>query len=195
MTTQRGAEHDRIFANSVAEIDRRIPSRQVTWMGPLLIVSARTVLLLLFQVLTAAVLSLGHTPHAWTAAGKWWTVYKNLVDLGYSPRAVVINVCAKSAKIRQSRASFASASVERATLVRKPMWYNDGAVQAADGYFRILGRVDDVINVAGHRLGTKELESAIDLQEIEEESMTLDVIGHYSRPDIFQLELVPSKRV
>ena len=33
-------------------------------------------------------------------------------------------------------------------------------MQAADGYFRILGRVDDVINVAGHRLGTKELESA-----------------------------------
>ena len=30
----------------------------------------------------------------------------------------------------------------------------------ADGYFRILGRVDDVINVAGHRLGTKEVESA-----------------------------------
>ena len=29
-----------------------------------------------------------------------------------------------------------------------------------DGYFRILGRVDDVINVAGHRLGTKEIESA-----------------------------------
>jgi len=36
----------------------------------------------------------------------------------------------------------------------------DGAVQAADGYYRILGRVDDVINVAGHRLGTKEIESA-----------------------------------
>ena len=35
-----------------------------------------------------------------------------------------------------------------------------GAMEAADGYFRILGRVDDVINVAGHRLGTKELESA-----------------------------------
>ena len=32
----------------------------------------------------------------------------------------------------------------------------------ADGYFRILGRVDDVINVAGHRLGTKEIESARD---------------------------------
>ncbi|MHB8190788.1 MAG: acetate--CoA ligase [Ferrimicrobium sp.] len=41
-----------------------------------------------------------------------------------------------------------------------PYFTGDGAVQAADGYFRILGRVDDVINVAGHRLGTKEIESA-----------------------------------
>jgi acetyl-CoA synthetase len=41
-----------------------------------------------------------------------------------------------------------------------PYFAGDGAVQAADGYLRILGRVDDVINVAGHRLGTKELESA-----------------------------------
>ncbi|MBI4494816.1 MAG: AMP-binding protein, partial [Chloroflexi bacterium] len=41
-----------------------------------------------------------------------------------------------------------------------PYFAGDGATRAADGYFRILGRVDDVINVAGHRLGTKELESA-----------------------------------
>ncbi len=41
-----------------------------------------------------------------------------------------------------------------------PYFAADGAVLASDGYFRILGRVDDVINVAGHRLGTKELESA-----------------------------------
>ncbi len=41
-----------------------------------------------------------------------------------------------------------------------PYFAGDGATQAADGYYRILGRVDDVINVAGHRLGTKELESA-----------------------------------
>lgn len=41
-----------------------------------------------------------------------------------------------------------------------PYFAGDGAVLAADGYFRILGRVDDVINVAGHRLGTKEIESA-----------------------------------
>jgi acetyl-CoA synthetase len=41
-----------------------------------------------------------------------------------------------------------------------PYFAGDGALLAKDGYFRILGRVDDVINVAGHRLGTKELESA-----------------------------------
>ncbi|HEV8265328.1 MAG TPA: acetate--CoA ligase [Gemmatimonadales bacterium] len=41
-----------------------------------------------------------------------------------------------------------------------PFMCGDGAVQAADGYYRVLGRIDDVINVAGHRLGTKEIESA-----------------------------------
>jgi acetyl-CoA synthetase len=37
----------------------------------------------------------------------------------------------------------------------------DGARQDGDGYFWILGRVDDVINVSGHRLSTAEVESAI----------------------------------
>ena len=50
-----------------------------------------------------------------------------------------------------------------------PYFAGDGATQAADGYFRILGRVDDVINVAGHRLGTKELESvALTVNEVAE---------------------------
>jgi acetyl-CoA synthetase len=41
-----------------------------------------------------------------------------------------------------------------------PYLTGDAAVQASDGYYRILGRIDDVINVSGHRLGTKEIESA-----------------------------------
>jgi acetyl-CoA synthetase len=50
-----------------------------------------------------------------------------------------------------------------------PYYAADGAVLPADGYYRILGRVDDVINVAGHRLGTKELESAcLTISEIAE---------------------------
>jgi acetyl-CoA synthetase len=37
----------------------------------------------------------------------------------------------------------------------------DGAKRDADGFFWILGRVDDVLNVAGHRIGTMEVESAL----------------------------------
>jgi acetyl-CoA synthetase len=37
----------------------------------------------------------------------------------------------------------------------------DGARRDADGYFWVMGRVDDVLNVAGHRLGTMEIESAL----------------------------------
>ncbi|QSR85629.1 acetate--CoA ligase [Methylacidimicrobium sp. B4] len=37
----------------------------------------------------------------------------------------------------------------------------DGARQDADGYFWITGRIDDVLNVAGHRVGTAEVESAL----------------------------------
>lgn len=41
----------------------------------------------------------------------------------------------------------------------------DGARRDADGYYWITGRVDDVINVSGHRLGTAEIESALVLHE------------------------------
>ena len=41
----------------------------------------------------------------------------------------------------------------------------DGAKRDADGYFWITGRVDDVLNVSGHRLGTAEIESALVLHE------------------------------
>jgi acetyl-CoA synthetase len=41
----------------------------------------------------------------------------------------------------------------------------DGAKRDADGYYWITGRVDDVLNVSGHRLGTAEIESALVLHE------------------------------
>jgi acetyl-CoA synthetase len=45
----------------------------------------------------------------------------------------------------------------------KQGWYltGDGAFCAKDGYYMIIGRLDDVINVSGHRLGTMEIESAL----------------------------------
>jgi acetyl-CoA synthetase len=53
----------------------------------------------------------------------------------------------------------------------------DGARRDEDGYFWIMGRVDDVINVAGHRLGTMEVESALVSHEAVAEAA---VVG---RPD------------
>ena len=49
------------------------------------------------------------------------------------------------------------------TLFKEPLVYSsyDWAIKDDDGYFTILGRTDDVINVAGHRLGTREIEEAI----------------------------------
>ena len=46
----------------------------------------------------------------------------------------------------------------------------DGARKDQDGYFWIMGRIDDVINVAGHRLGTAEIESALVSHEAVAES-------------------------
>ena len=44
----------------------------------------------------------------------------------------------------------------------KPVYFSgDGAIYDEDGYIWITGRVDDVINVSGHRMGTAEIESAI----------------------------------
>ncbi|MBK7901483.1 MAG: propionate--CoA ligase [Azonexus sp.] len=49
------------------------------------------------------------------------------------------------------------------SLFKEPLVYSsfDWAIKDGDGYFTILGRTDDVINVAGHRLGTREIEEAI----------------------------------
>jgi acetyl-CoA synthetase len=53
----------------------------------------------------------------------------------------------------------------------------DGATVDADGYFWIMGRIDDVLNVSGHRLGTMEVESALVSHELVAEAA---VVG---RPD------------
>ena len=42
-----------------------------------------------------------------------------------------------------------------------PYFTSDGAKQDSDGYFCLLGRVDDVLNVSGHRISTMEVESAL----------------------------------
>ena len=51
----------------------------------------------------------------------------------------------------------------------------DGAFRDKDGLYRLIGRVDDVINVSGHRLGTAEIENVINMHEMVSESA---VIGY-----------------
>jgi acetyl-CoA synthetase len=68
-----------------------------------------------------------------------------------------------------------------------PYLAGDAAVLAADGYFRILGRIDDVINVSGHRLGTKEIESAaLTVEEVAEAAVV--AVAHEVKgkePDLY----------
>ncbi|RMF28719.1 MAG: acetate--CoA ligase [Bacteroidetes bacterium] len=58
----------------------------------------------------------------------------------------------------------------------------DGARRDAEGRYRIIGRVDDVINVSGHRLGTAEVENAINEHPLVVESAVVgyphDIKGH-----------------
>src|SRR3712207_6045043 len=51
----------------------------------------------------------------------------------------------------------------------------DGARRDDDGYFWIMGRVDDVINVSGHRLGTMEIESALVAHECVAEAAVVGI--------------------
>ena len=51
----------------------------------------------------------------------------------------------------------------------------DGALRDEDGYYRITGRIDDVINVSGHRMGTAEVEAALNSHEKVAESA---VVGY-----------------
>jgi acetyl-CoA synthetase len=51
----------------------------------------------------------------------------------------------------------------------------DGALRDSDGYYRITGRIDDVINVSGHRMGTAEVEAALNSHDKVAESA---VVGY-----------------
>ena len=57
---------------------------------------------------------------------------------------------------------FVNSYFSQAKKEGKPVYFSgDGAIYDEDGYIFITGRVDDVINVSGHRLGTAEIEAAI----------------------------------
>lgn len=81
-----------------------------------------------------------------------------------------------------------------------PYMAGDAATCDKNGYFRILGRIDDIINVAGHRLGTKEIESAaLTVEEVAEAAVVPrvdELKGHV--PDLYvalKPDYTPSKEI
>jgi len=67
----------------------------------------------------------------------------------------------------------------------------DGCKRDEDGYYRITGRVDDVINVSGHRIGTAEVESAIDENEDVVESAVVGYPHDIKGQGIYAYCIVP----
>ena len=76
----------------------------------------------------------------------------------------------------------------------KGMYFTgDGVKRDHDGYLRILGRVDDVINVSGHRMGTAEVENAINEHEEVIESAVVGYPHNIKGEGIYAYVIINSK--
>jgi len=69
------------FPNSRVEIQERVAAGKITWVGPLIMASARTVLGWISQALAVA-LFFRSSVDPWVEAAAWWRVYGTLVDVG-----------------------------------------------------------------------------------------------------------------
>ncbi|MBF0349871.1 MAG: acetate--CoA ligase [SAR324 cluster bacterium] len=88
------------------------------------------------------------------------------------------NLCIKASWPGQMRGVYGdSERFYNTYFVQYPGYYftGDGCRRDEDGYYWITGRVDDVINVSGHRLGTAEIESALVLHEYVAEAAVVGI--------------------
>jgi acetyl-CoA synthetase len=69
----------------------------------------------------------------------------------------------------------------------------DGALKDKDGNYRITGRVDDVINVSGHRIGTAEVENAINMHSSVVESAVVGYPHHIKGQGIYAFVITEKK--
>jgi hypothetical protein len=67
--------------NALPQIQKRLAAGRIPWFGPLLLVSARSVLWLTLQSLLALLFFALHRPNPFRTAGDWWIVYGTLSDL------------------------------------------------------------------------------------------------------------------
>lgn len=71
-----------VEANAQEAVDARASVGLVPWTGPLVVLAARPLLLIVGQALVALLLRARHKASPWHEAGHWWTVYGTLVDIG-----------------------------------------------------------------------------------------------------------------
>ncbi len=69
----------------------------------------------------------------------------------------------------------------------------DGVKRDEDGYYRILGRIDDVINVSGHRLGTAEIENALNEHPLVAESAVVGMPHAIKGQGIYAYVVAPQR--
>jgi acetyl-CoA synthetase len=69
----------------------------------------------------------------------------------------------------------------------------DGCLRDEDGYYRITGRVDDVLNVSGHRIGTAEVENAINMHSSVVESAVVGYPHDIKGQGIYAFVIAPNK--
>jgi uncharacterized protein len=68
--------------NAQAAIEARTVAGRIPWTGPVFVMVARPLLIIVAQGFAALILAGLHRPNAWHEAGHWWTVYGSLVDIG-----------------------------------------------------------------------------------------------------------------
>jgi acetyl-CoA synthetase len=69
----------------------------------------------------------------------------------------------------------------------------DGALRDENGYYRITGRVDDVLNVSGHRIGTAEVENAINMHSSVVESAVVGYPHDIKGQGVYAFVVSPNK--
>lgn len=69
----------------------------------------------------------------------------------------------------------------------------DGCLRDEDGYYRITGRVDDVLNVSGHRIGTAEVENAINMHSSIVESAVVGYPHDIKGQGVYAFVVCPNK--
>lgn len=69
----------------------------------------------------------------------------------------------------------------------------DGCLRDEDGYYRITGRVDDVLNVSGHRIGTAEVENAINMHSSVVESAVVGYPHDIKGQGVYAFVVCPEK--